>query len=256
MVSLLKLRRPFVVGVVVEPTVARSREISASAFREGADAVELNLASLRSGEAPRRGFFAGLRHPVYTSCRRAKFMGVYGARFASVPVLSDEERMERQLDWLSAGSAGLDIEADTFAATRDEWTKTRDAVRGQRAIADATHRGRGAVIFSWHPPRTVKFPEAHRAALELRARGADFVKIVVRVRDAREALDAAHISLQLRDALDFPFVFLPIGPGAESVRPYMTAFGAAYLLARPSRGSNRLPAQPLVPRARALVDLA
>ena len=79
--------------------------------------------------------------------------------------------------------------------------------------------------------------------------------MVERVRNLDEALDSVRLSLRLQEWCDFPFIFLPLGPGAERVRPYMTAFGAAYLLARPPVGSNRLSAQPPVARARALVDL-
>ena len=85
-------------------------------------------------------------------------------------------------------------------------------------------------------------------------RGADFVKIVERVRTRAEALDSLAISLVLREKLGRPFVFLALGAEAVRFRPFMTAFGASYLLARPPVGANRLPAQPLA-SARATVDL-
>ena len=256
MVRLRELRRPFVVGVVVERTVKRAQRSAAAAFSDGADTVELNLAGLASSETPRQEFFSSLRGPTYTSCRRATFMGIYGRRFSDVPSRTELERMEGQLAALAAGSAGLDIEADTFSPCRDEWTSARDAVSRQRDVAQSAHRARCAVIFSWHPPRKLTLAAARRGALELRERGADFVKIVERVRTIEEALDSVRISLTLREVLEFPFVFLPLGPGAEKVRPFMTSFGAAYLLARPSIGSNRLAAQPLVARARVLVNLS
>jgi 3-dehydroquinate dehydratase len=183
-------------------------------------------------------------------------MRVYGAEFARVPVRQDEVRMDLQLAALAAGSAGLDLEADTFAPAPDEWTRNGRALRRQADVVAAAHRKGRAVIYSWHPGRKLGWGEALRTVNTLRARGADFVKVVERVRNLDEALDSVRLSLRLRERCDFPFVFLPLGPGAERVRPYMTAFGAAYLLARPPIGSNRLPAQPPVARARALVDLA
>ena len=183
-------------------------------------------------------------------------MKIYGARFARVPVRTDDRRMELQLAVLASGSAGLDLEADTFAPTPDEWTRDRSALRRQAEVVALAHRQGQAVICSWHPPRKLSWTEAIRAVRTLRDRGADFVKIVERVRDVTQALDSVRISLRLREQLDFPFVFLPLGPGAERVRPFMTAFGAAYLLARPPVGSNRLLAQPPVAKARALVELA
>jgi 3-dehydroquinate dehydratase len=256
MVRLVQLPRPFGVGVVVERRAAAARRAVAAAFRDGAGAVELNLAALADRELPAREFFRGLPGPVYTSCRRAPFMRVYGAAFARVPIRADEARMAHQLAALAAGAAGLDLEADTFAAAPDEWTRDRRALRAQADVVRRAHRAGKAVIYSWHPPRKLGWAEAWRAVQALRGRGADFVKVVERVRGVEEALDSVRISLRLRDHCDFPFVFLPLGPGAETVRPFMTSFGAAYLLARPSVGSNRLPAQPPVARARALVDLA
>lgn len=256
MVSLTQLRRPFVVGVVVERDYAAAARAAGAAFRTGADAVELNLASLRAAGELDRSFFSRWRHPVYTSCRRAPFMAVYGEKFSRLPKLTDEARMERQVALIACGSAGIDIEADTFAPAPDEWTSDRAAIRRQRAVAEQAHAAGAAVIGSWHPPRKLALPEALRRARALRDRGADFVKIVERVRTRAEALDSLAISLALRDKLGCPFVFLALGSEAAAFRPYMAAFGASYLLARPPVGANRLPAQPLVARARALVDLA
>lgn len=256
MVRLTQLPRPFVVGVVVERDARAAARVAAAAFRTGADAVELNLAALRDDAALDRRFFSGLRGPVYTSCRRAPFMAVYGAKFSRLPALPDETRMARQLSLLAHGLAGLDIEADTFSPTLDEWTDERAAIRQQRAIAAAAHRHGAGVIWSWHPPRKLTLREALRGARALRDRGADFVKIVERVRSRAEALDSLAISLVLREKLGRPFVFLALGTEAVRFRPLMAAFGASYLLARPPVGANRLPAQPLVARARALVDFA
>jgi hypothetical protein len=256
MVSLTQLAPPFVVGVVVEREVTAAARAADAAFRTGADAVELNLASLRETAGLEARIFSRSRRPVYTSFRRAPFMAVYGMQFSRLAARSDEERMEQQIALLAHGSAGLDFEADTFARNRDEWTNDRGAIRRQRAVAAAAHRRGAAVIASWHPPRKLTLAEALRAGRTLRDRGADFIKIVERVRTRAEALDSVAISLTLREKLGVPFVFLALGAEAERFRPYMTAFGASYLLARPPVGANRLAAQPLVARARVLVDLA
>jgi hypothetical protein len=256
MVSLTQLRPPFVVGVVVERDLAAAARAAGAAFRTGADAVELNLASLRNTTGLNRAFFSQWNRPVYSSCRRAPFMAVYGARFSRLPARSDEERIGQQIALLAQGSAGLDFEADTFAPNRDEWTNDRAAIRKQRAVAAAAHRSGAAVIASWHPNRKLTLTEALRAARALRDRGADFIKIVERVHTRAEAVDSLAISLILHEKLGTPFVFLALGAEAERFRPYMTAFGASYLLARPPVGANRLGAQPLVARARALIDLA
>lgn len=254
MVSLQNLPRPFVVGVVVERTAAAATRSAESAFQDGADAIELNLASLR--DAPGPEFFRRAHGPVYTSCRRAGFMAVYGKKFGRLPELSDDERMQRQFNLIAAGSAGLDIEADAFAPDPGEWTRDRAAIRRQTQLAAATRRAGAAVVFSWHPPRKLRMAEALRAACTLRDRGATFVKIVERVRSRAEALDSLAISLRLGERFAGRCVFLALGPEAVRFRPLMASFGAAYLLARPALGSNRLAAQPPVARARTLADLA
>jgi len=255
MVSLLALTHPFVVGVVVERNVKAASRAASAAFRAGAHSIELNLASISNQTSINGKFFNHLRLPTYTTYRRAPFMAVYGPKFTHLPACADDERMARQITLLDYGSVGIDIEADTFAPNRDEWTDDRSAIRRQRTLASTAHQRGAAVIWSWHPPRKLTLKEALSAARSLQDRGADFVKIVERVRTRTDALNSIAISLALRDKLDQPYVFLALGKEADNFRPFMTAFGAAYLLARPPVGANQLTAQPLVARARALVDL-
>ena len=255
MVTLLNAKAPFVVGVVVERSVTDAEHVAGAAFTAGAHSVELNLASLKTPSQIDEGFFVRLQSPVYTTYRRAPFMAIYGPRFSRLPACTDEHRMAQQTRMLCVGSAGLDIEADTFAPNRDEWTNDRAALRQQRTVAATAHHYGAAVIYSWHPPRKLTLREALHGARALRNRGADLVKIVERVRTRADALHSVAISLALRDKLDHPFIFLALGKEALRFRPLMTAFGAAYLLARPPVGANRLPAQPPVAHARALVSL-
>lgn len=81
MVSLLRLKTPFVVGVVVERKVTHAERVAAAAFAAGAHLVELNLASLKDSTQIDEGFFVRLRSPVYTTFRRAPFMAIYGPQF-------------------------------------------------------------------------------------------------------------------------------------------------------------------------------
>jgi len=71
-------------------------------------------------------------------------MIVHGEKFADLPRLSDHLRMEQQVALLAGGSAGLDVEAETFAPSRDEWTNDRRAIRRQRAVVLEGHRGQPA----------------------------------------------------------------------------------------------------------------
>lgn len=251
MSRLTQLKIPFVVGVVVEADAASTRDSLDLAAREGADCAELNLPALSALEV---GWFQG-KLPVYTTCRRAAFMKVYGEDFSRMPAQSDEARMEIQKEALSLGSAGLDIEADTFDPQPDEWSECPKAVARQQALAESAHQANAAVIFSWHPPRKLTFEEAAGAMESMAGRGADFVKIVERVESEAEAMDSLAISMRLRTLARVPFVFLALGSPAAQFRLLACSFGSAYLLARPSRGRNTIQVQPLIRRARAMLEL-
>ena len=247
MVVLTALPTPFIVGVVVENTPGRAAQSVQACFQEGADAVELNLPPLKKTSSL---LFSG--GPVYTSYRRSAFMAVYGKAFTDLPPLSDEERMHLQIEALDKGSAGLDIEADTFAPSADEWTSQRTAIQRQLAVVEQARRRGRTIIFSWHPPRKLTFAEARKKASLLHERGADFVKIVERVKSTSEALNSLAISVVLKEELDFPFVFLALGEPAVRFRPLMTHFGNSYALCRAKKGANQLPAQPLITKVKAL----
>jgi len=247
-----KIEIPFVVGVVVEKSLMEARNSIKLSYREGADAVELNLPNI---DKVNDGLFNAVPIPVYTSCRRAGFMAVYGERFAGMSPLSDVARMEKQLEAFAAGSAGLDIEADTFDPNFDQWSEKIQTVERQREIADTVHDKAGTVIFSWHPPRKVTLSEACEKMQALEGRGADFVKVVERVADKDEAIETLRISLHLRERFNTPFIFLALGAAAVPFRPLMCSFGAAYLLARPSRGGNQIAEQPLISTAKSMIDL-
>lgn len=245
------LRIPFVVGVVVEKEGSAAESSLQNASVEGADCAELNLASLPVISS--KWFNRSM--PVYTTCRRAAFMRIYGEKFRHLPELSDEERMEKQRDAFYSGSAGLDIEADTFDPDPEEWTENREAVARQKALAREARDIGASVIFSWHPPRKLCLKEAETAIGSLMDRGADFVKIVEQVRTREEALDSLFISARLWEKGFTRFIFYGLGESAISFRLLTCSFGSAYLLARPKVGGNQIAIQPEVWRARALLDL-
>ena len=64
MVSLNQVPRPFIVGVVVERNLAAAVRAVDSAFQTGADAVELNVASLTDATSVDKTFFSRWRRPV------------------------------------------------------------------------------------------------------------------------------------------------------------------------------------------------
>ncbi len=112
---LTTLPRPFLVNVVTDRTPDAAVATMRSARFEGAHAHELNLPALPDADPDTmRAVIAAPGQPVYTSCRRARFMTVYGLPLESVPQWGDEERMERQIAALGLGAVAIDMELDTF----------------------------------------------------------------------------------------------------------------------------------------------
>lgn len=114
MKALSSLARPFLVAVICETEVEAIAAMLDRAAREGADAAELNLAQIEESAVPElRPIVAQSPIPVYTACRHAGFMRVYGIE-TPLRALTDRRRMERQIELLGA-SCGIDMELDTFA---------------------------------------------------------------------------------------------------------------------------------------------
>jgi len=252
MVKLHELKKPFVVGTVVENDLEAAKRAVQGSVEHGAHAVELTLSGLYPNHANPVDYcdFAEYGVPVYTTFRRSAFMKIFGADFADLPAVDDERRMEFQKALFSQGLAGIDIETDTFDPNEDEWTDQGEAVERQMTLADGIRQSGGSVIFSWHPPRKLTFEQAASAVEEMRRRGADMVKIVEQTHDLSEVFHSIETCYRLRRKFpEAPFIFLALGEEAPPFRHLMTHFGASYILARPPVGGNRLAVHPPVKRA-------
>ncbi len=269
------LGRPFIVAVITDRDVATAAETMRQALSDGADAFEVNLPTL-SGASPASlaALLGAAPAPAYTSCRRRAFMTAYGLAEAEMPDWPDDERMERQLALVAAGSVAIDIELDTFdprpapppgsaaaeafASSPGEpaevtWSPT--AIERQREVA-ATARSLGAqALFSCHTGRPQAVDGLLRIADAAVARGADLLKIVTPCRDRADLLAVLSATTRLAAELSIPFTLVGAGAAGGVTRIAGAAFGSAWLLGRPAGAAYGFAGQPLVGDLRRVVRL-
>jgi hypothetical protein len=251
------LPRPFVICVIYDDEIDAAVQTIRAAEREGADAFELNLPRLGYPRAERLApIFTATDRPVFTSCRRAPFTDVYGPCAHRPREMSDEERMTMQLDALTFGSAGIDMELDTFdphpapppdgqaimEGTADgggpaEVTEDPDAVARQRAVIEQVHAQGREVVMSCHAATVLSPDEAIRIGQMMVSRGADLVKIVGVSRGVDDILQLLRVSLSLAAVMPVPFTLMSVGGEARLGRFLAPFFGSAWAFGQARRGA-------------------
>ena len=248
--ALTSLDRPFVVCVLTDDSCASAAVTIARAAYAGADAFELNLPllALEAGEAV-RALVNSCGRPLYTSCRRAAFMRVYGR--GDVPNWSDDERMERQMELIAAGSVAIDIELDTFAEEPNRGLAlSRDAVARQAAIIEAVHARGAEVILSCHTRDTLTRSAIKEIAHVASARGADLVKIVCPVTSHHEALEVIAAAIDMRHMISVPATVIGMGRMGRYTRILSPVLAASWALCQQEFAVGGFSEQPLVKDAR------
>lgn len=263
---LTELPQPYIVAVATDRDLSGTARTLASAAEQGAGAVELNLPALHDRSTDElRALLNKATIPVYTSCRRAPFMQVYGIDPGTLPHWSDSERMERQLAVVEMGSCAIDMELDTFdphpapaLGTSDAAHLARDsgppaelsddckAVKRQREIIERAHLAGANVILSCHTgcPQTT----AQLAAIAGRAveRGGDLLKIVMPCRSRGDLRTLLRATSWLSVSLPIPFVLVGAGPEGQPSRLLGPRFGSAWYIAQTERKPGGFPDQPLI----------
>lgn len=244
------LKRPFIVCVLADRTVAATAATMARALYAGADAFELNLPLL--ADQPREAVRALVQRsarPIYTSCRRAGFMTIYGR--GAVPEWADEERMQRQLDLLCAGSAAVDIELDAFDADCGAGiSDDPNAVARQRAVAEAARTAGAEALFSCHASVALSAERVAAIAAEAVARGGDLFKLVAPARTTEDALALLAAAARLRREDAVPATIVGSGRPGRFTRLLAPVLGGGWALAQEDLFAGGFPEQPPVRETR------
>jgi hypothetical protein len=265
MQRLSEVVRPLMVSVICDSELSAIERGLEESRRWGAAAVELNLAQVHPNE------FSDLKQivrahggPIYTSCRQAKFMAVYGFDPSHLMQLRDEERVERQLTFLDVAVA-IDMEFNTFAIEQEHMpglpretgqlgTSAETACR-QRAIIDEVHRRGREVVLSCHTGVALNTAETVLLARAMIDRGADIVKLAHAHHEASYCAELWKTSLALEGELQRPFVLLSIGPGSSLFRRLAGHFSSSFVFVRPRCASYFFPSHPTLEEVRQLWEL-
>jgi len=251
---LAELARPFLVVVVTDATVEAAAATMADATQAGADAFELNLPALhREPDEAVRYLLEQTRPVVYTSCRRAGFMRVYGIDDA--PPWNDEERMERQLAICAHGSAALDIELDAFDEPCARGVSTaQSAVDRQRDVAGRARAAGADVIYSCHSTLALN-ASAIVDTVELAAeRGGTLAKIVTQADDELAAVEVLRGAVEASRRAPLPATVVASGAAGRFTRVVGPAIAGGWMLCRPDSGEHVFGEQPMLRNARRVRD--
>lgn len=270
--ALARLPRPFIVAVITDRTPAGAVASMRQAALDGAHASEVNLPLYPlAGPSELAPVFAATGRPVYTTCRRADFMTVYGIPPQDLPAWSDDERIDRQLSMIAAGSCAIDIEMDTFdphpageggglAASESpgparELTREPAAVRRQSEAARHARSLGAEVLLSCHTGR----PQAIDSLLEIGRlaveRGADLLKIVTPCAGTADLYAALEATRRMAACLPIPFTLVGAGPSGDLSRLIGVNFGSGWVIAQPALVPGGFHPQPLVSQARETIRL-
>lgn len=275
MTPLTALPHPFIVCNVTERTPEAAIATMRLARFDGADAYELNLPALAAADRDAlERVIACVARPVYTSCRRADFMTVYGIPANDLPIWSDEERMARQLDALALGSVALDMEMDSFdprpapplgtpaaavfartTGAPAEITDDAAALARQRQVIAAAHEAGGEVILSCHTGRSVTAASLVKIARLAVERGADLVKIVMPCQTRSDLFAVFEATARLGGALPVPFVIIGAGEAGTLSRMVGVNLGSAWAIGQQTLTPGGFHPQPLVAHLREVMRL-
>ena len=240
---------------------------------EGAQAFELDLQVLpedfRTCEALER-VFSATTCPIFTVFRRFDFSAEEPRPLAP----DDEERVALQVDLVRYGSAGLDLELDTFDPQPGPWFPSDEGLRysfdpgspprevswaatadrRQRQVVVDVHSLGGEVILSTHALTRLPIEEAVRIAQLAQSRGGDIVKLVRLCTSYDDIVETLATNVALRAQLEIPFVMMGMGEYGKLTRPMAAMLGSVLIYCRQTYSAGSFYDQPLIRNARAALE--
>lgn len=218
-------KRPPLVAMVQDDTVANALDTIVDSHYDGADAFGIQLEDLRpefrTAEQLNKLFAACYGKPIYITsyrCRESKG-------------LTDDECMELLLKGVENGADLADVMGDLYDPQPHELTENPEAVAKQKALIEKIHSMGGQVLMSCHTHTCLPDEEVIRYALAQKERGADVVKIVNECKTEADYRRALNLPFKLKDALgDTPFLFLTSGVGGRVIRQIGPQLGVCMYL--------------------------
>lgn len=215
-------KRPPLVCSLSDPDVASTICTIRNAIYDGADGFLLHMEKLREEFQNRESLQEIFRYtkdkPILTLNYR------YGNS------RTDEQLAQLHLEALEAGAGCCDIMADMFGQTEPQITYEPEAIRRQMELIDKIHSVGGQVLMSSHLWKFYPTDFLMETVLEMKRRGADIVKIAMRVDSQEEMIAACQQTALLKEALGIPFLMINMGEHGKAHRVIGPVFGSCMLL--------------------------
>ena len=121
----------------------------------------------------------------------------------------DDARQQSLLTAIDAGAEIVDVIGDLYDPSPRELTMNPQAIVRQKDLIGQIHARGGKALMSSHMPgESLKAEEVLAHLQEQSSRGADYLKIVVKVDSDEECVEAIRTMLLLHRSLEKPYIYL------------------------------------------------
>ncbi len=214
---------PFLVCSLSDSSEADLISTMRNAVYDGADGFLLHLEKLdpacQNREALARIFSYAENKPVLTVNYRYDH-----------PEIPDETLAALQLEAVAAGAGCVDMMGDLFGSSPFELATDPVVVEKQKEYIAAIHAGGAQVMVSSHLWAPIPTEQMLAQALEMERRGADIVKIAMKIDTEEQLLEGIRATALLRDILDKPFLFIMMGQHGKAHRVMAPVLGSCMVL--------------------------
>lgn len=234
-------RRPPLVAMVQDDTLAGALDVIVDSHYDGADAFGIQLEDLRpeyrNPKDLKTLFNACLGKPIYFTSYRTRLSAE----------LTDDERVELLLMGVEAGGDLADVMGDLYDPQPHELAVDPVAIEKQKKLIEKIHSMGAQVLMSSHTHSCLDDDEVIRYALAQKERGADVIKIVNECPTEDDFRRAVNLPFKLKDALgNTPFLFLTGGTGGRVIRQIGPQLGVCMYLCAQSHKPGYTRMQPML----------
>lgn len=191
-----------------------------------------------------------LRQVINYACDKP----VYTMNYRSNPEKSDQQLIDEQLVAVRAGATMIDMMGDMFDPSPLELTRNPLAIKRQKEVIAQVYEMKGEVLMSSHTWVYMTGAEVLAHAQELEERGADFVKIAMRVNSEEEMAESFQTTSMVSKALRVPFLHICMGPQGKLHRAVGPFLGSCFALCVQSYTPRGLKEKVLLRAEKAVFD--
>lgn len=167
---------------------------------------------------------------------------------------TDDELIEEQLMAVKSGASMIDMMGDMYDPSLYQLTMDKRAVLKQQRTIERVHELGGEVLISSHTWAYMTSEELLKHTKALEARGADFIKIAMKVTSREEAADAMKSTVIVSQELKVPFLHICMGQYGKLHRAIGPMLGSCFALCVQQYTEAGLKDKPLLRAEKAVFD--